>query len=102
MARRKPRAARNHAHGRPVRPAGNRRALRKKPAIKGLTDQISKLDDSDWERAVARLRDVRLLAPPDPAAPEALDAHPLVREWFGNGLEQTNGRAWRAGRQSAL
>ena len=28
---------------------------------------------------------MRLLAPPDPSAPEALDAHPLVREWFGSG-----------------
>jgi hypothetical protein len=71
-------------------------ALRAKPAIKGLTDEIVKLDDRAWRRAVAHLREVRLLAPRDSAAPDALDAHPLVREWFGERLEQTNGRAWRA------
>lgn len=48
------------------------------------------------QRAVGRLREVRLLAPPDPAAPEALDAHPLVREWFGERLRQSNEAAWKA------
>jgi TIR domain len=71
-------------------------ALRSEPAIAGLTDQIVKLDDREWQRAVARLREVRLLAPPDPAAPDALDAHPLVREWFGERLKATNEKAWRA------
>jgi tetratricopeptide (TPR) repeat protein len=72
------------------------RALRGKPAVEGLTEPIVKLDDGEWQRAVARLREVRLLAPPDPAAPEALDAHPLVREWFGERLRQTNEAAWKA------
>jgi tetratricopeptide (TPR) repeat protein len=72
------------------------RALRQKPTIPGLTDAIVDLDEGEWRRAVARLRDVRLLAPSDPSAPEALDAHPLVREWFGSRLEQTNKGAWRA------
>ena len=48
-----------------------------------------------WRRAVARLRAVRLLLPADPAEPEALDAHPLVREWFGERLRQANEAAWR-------
>ena len=39
---------------------------------------------------------MRLLAPPDPAAPDALDAHPLVREWFGERLKATNEAAWKA------
>jgi hypothetical protein len=71
-------------------------ALRAKPAIKGLTDQIVQLDNGAWQRAMARLREVRLLAPPDPAAPNALDAHPLVREWFGERMRQTNEAAWKA------
>jgi hypothetical protein len=71
-------------------------ALRRKPAILGLTDAIADLDEGGWRRAVARLRDVRLLAPPDSAASHALDAHPLVREWFGRRLEETNPEAWRA------
>jgi tetratricopeptide (TPR) repeat protein len=73
------------------------RALRQKPAIPGLTDAIVDLDETEWRRAVARLRDVRLLAPQDPVAPDAVDAHPLVREWFGQQrLERTNPEAWRA------
>jgi hypothetical protein len=71
-------------------------ALRRKPAIPGLTDAIVDLDEGAWQRAAARLRDVRLLAPQDPAAPDALDTHPLVREWFGQRLERTNPEAWRA------
>jgi hypothetical protein len=71
-------------------------ALRAKPAITGLTDQIVALDQGAWRRAVERLREVRLLAPPDPAAPDALDAHPLVREWFGERLKATNEVAWKA------
>jgi hypothetical protein len=70
-------------------------ALRRKPAIPGLTDGIVDLDETEWRRAVARLRDVSLLAPQDTSVPEALDAHPLVREWFGQRLEWTNLEAWR-------
>ena len=65
-------------------------ALRAKPVIEGLTDEIVSLDDSEWQRAVTRLREVRLLLPSDAAAPDALDAHPLVREWFGDRLKATN------------
>src|SRR5829696_5418977 len=72
------------------------RALRKKPPIKGLTDEIIELNEGAWQRAIARLREVRLLAPPDPSAPETLDTHPLVREWFGERLRQTVESAWKA------
>jgi hypothetical protein len=72
------------------------RALREAPAIDGVTGAVVALDEGAWQRAVARLREVRLLAPPDPAAPDALDAHPLVREWFGERLRQTNEAAWKA------
>ena len=71
-------------------------ALRAKPAIRGLTDAVVGLDDGAWRRAVTRLREVRLLAPLDPTAPNALDAHPLVRQWFGERLKQMNGAAWKA------
>jgi len=71
-------------------------ALRRKPAIPGLTDAIVDLDEGAWQRAIARLRDVRLLAPQDRSTPDVLDAHPLVREWFGQRLEGTNPEAWRA------
>ncbi|MGH6799314.1 MAG: hypothetical protein ACREDI_13135, partial [Roseiarcus sp.] len=71
-------------------------ALRAKPAIPGLTDALVDLSDDQWRRAAARLREVRLLAPVDPSDREALDDHPLVREWFGERLKQTNEAAWKA------
>lgn len=71
-------------------------ALRAEPAIEGLMDQIIGHDDAEWQRAVTRLREVHLLAPSDSAALDALDAHPLVREWFGERLRQTNEAAWKA------
>jgi hypothetical protein len=72
------------------------KALRAKPAIPGLTDALVDLGDEQWRRAVARVREVRLLAPVDLSDPEALDAHPLVRDWFGDRLKQTNEAIWRA------
>jgi tetratricopeptide (TPR) repeat protein len=70
-------------------------ALRSKPAIVGLSDKIVGLTDAEWHRAISRLREVRLLAPPDRSAPNALDTHPLVREWFGERLKRV-GEAWYA------
>lgn len=70
-------------------------ALRAEPAIARLTDSIVALNDDEWRRAVARLRAARLLAPPDPVSPDVLDAHPLVREWFGERLKQTDAAAWQ-------
>jgi tetratricopeptide (TPR) repeat protein len=72
------------------------KALRAEPIIGAFTDRITSLSDSDWQRAVARLRAGRLLAPLDLAAPDAIDAHPLVREWFGERLRQTQEGAWKA------
>jgi tetratricopeptide (TPR) repeat protein len=71
-------------------------ALRAKPAIAGVTDRLITMEEAAWQRAVARLRAVRLLLPADTAAPGALDAHPLVREWFGERLRQANVAAWQA------
>ena len=71
------------------------KALRRKPTIQGLTDKIVKLGEGEWQRAIARLPGVRLIAPPDPAAPDALDAHPLLREWFGERLREANEAAWK-------
>jgi hypothetical protein len=71
-------------------------ALRTNPVIDGLTNAIVGLDDAAWRSAIARLRDVRLLDPEDSLSPDALDAHPLVREWFGKRLKATSENAWRA------
>jgi hypothetical protein len=71
------------------------KALRAEPPIRGLTDALVSLSDEQWRHAVARLREVQLLAPVDPSDREALYAHPLVREWFGERLKQTNEAAWK-------
>jgi tetratricopeptide (TPR) repeat protein len=62
------------------------KALRAKPQIMGLTGTIVKLTDEEWQRAVTRLREVRLLSPSSHTAPDTLDTHPLLREWFGEKL----------------
>lgn len=49
----------------------------------------------EWQRAVARLREGRLLAPSDQSSSNTLDAHPLVREWFGERLRAQQEQAWR-------
>jgi tetratricopeptide (TPR) repeat protein len=70
-------------------------ALRGKPAIDGFSDRIIDLSDNVWREAIARLRQVRLLDPEDSSTPDAIDAHPLVREWFGERLKEGNEKAWR-------
>ena len=77
--------------------AGALDALRKKPAINGLTGRVEGLLQSDWMWAVVNLRTARLLAPPDPDEPDTLDCHPLLREYFGEKLRASNPKAWREG-----
>src|SRR5258708_31215804 len=69
-------------------------ALRRQPVIEGLTDAIVDLDEDEWQRTIVRLREAQLLAPMDSSAPEAVDAHPLIREWFGDRFKQQDRRAW--------
>ncbi len=74
--------------------------LREAPVIPRLTDRLFKsrrkpLSDRDWDRAVTKLRRARLLLERDPDKPGALDAHPLVREHFGEKLKNSNPDAWR-------
>jgi tetratricopeptide (TPR) repeat protein len=81
------------------RPAekGALEALRKEPAIAGLTDALQELKDAPWQFAVANLRDLRLLAAPDAIDPDELDCHPLLREHFGEQLKEANPAAWSEG-----
>jgi tetratricopeptide (TPR) repeat protein len=72
-------------------------ALRKEPAIDGLTDALQKMSGADWKYTVNDLRNLRLIAQEDPYDPDALDCHPLLREHFGEQLKETNPAAWREG-----
>jgi tetratricopeptide (TPR) repeat protein len=72
-------------------------AVKKKPTINGLTSELRKLSYEDWMFAVDNLRRARLLAEEDPHRPGELDCHPLVREYFGIRLKESNTVAWKKG-----
>ena len=72
-------------------------ALRKEPAIEGLTEALQKLTAADWQYSVNDLRELHLIAQEDPHEPDTLDCHPLLREHFGEQLKATNPAAWREG-----
>jgi len=72
-------------------------ALRKTPAISGLTDKLSDLDECDWQDLLGELRYIGLLAPRNNHRRDELDAHPLVREHFGGDLRSQSEEAWIVG-----
>ena len=72
-------------------------ALLKPPAIPGLTESLANLGPTEWRTILARLRRARLLAGEDPHHPGHLDAHPLVREYFGDQLRSQQTEAWKEG-----
>ncbi|MBV8278226.1 MAG: protein kinase, partial [Verrucomicrobia bacterium] len=72
-------------------------ALLKPPAIPSLTESLTGLNPSAWRTLLARLRRARLLAEEDPLQPGQLDAHPLVREYFGEQLRSQRPAAWQEG-----
>ena len=67
-------------------------ALRAEPAIPGLTDALVKLKDPQWNIALTRLSEVDLLT----VTPDAIDAHPLIREYFAKQLRDTQPAAFQA------
>jgi tetratricopeptide (TPR) repeat protein len=71
-------------------------ALRAKPPVAGLTDRLEGMTGSAWNEAVTTLRDVGLLAV-GAEGDARLDAHPLVREYFGEQLRGEQPDAWREG-----
>jgi hypothetical protein len=67
-------------------------ALRAEPAIPGLTDTLVKLKDAQWNIGLTRLGEVDLLT----VTPDAVDAHPLIREYFAKQLRDTQPTAFQA------
>jgi len=67
-------------------------ALRAEPAIPGLTDSLVKLKDPQWNIALNRLGEVDLLT----VTRDAIDAHPLIREYFAKQLRDTQPAAFQA------
>ncbi len=74
--------------------AGLVAALRQEPAIPGVTDALVDLPAPRWNLALTRLRRARLLLEADGSG--SLDAHPLVREYFGHWLREGRPAAWKA------
>jgi tetratricopeptide (TPR) repeat protein len=70
-------------------------ALRQPPAITGLTEPIVGLVEDDWNLAVTALGECGLVSVPEAGDSGTLDAHPLVREYFGKQLRQHAREAWR-------
>jgi hypothetical protein len=68
-------------------------ALRRKPVITGLTESLVGLAPRDWTIVTRRLEEIDLLTV---QADGSLDAHPLLREYFGQRLRTTQPKAWRA------
>jgi tetratricopeptide (TPR) repeat protein len=66
--------------------------LRKEP-IAGLTEGLGPGEEKRWGQAVARLVRARLVV----EQAGGLDAHPLVREHFGERLREEAPAAWQAG-----
>jgi hypothetical protein len=73
------------------------RVLLKPPAIPGLTNSLADLSPAGWRAILARLRRAGLLAGEDLHQPGQLDAHPLVREYFGDRLRSQQRVAWQEG-----
>jgi hypothetical protein len=83
-------------------------ALRRPPAMAGLTDALVGLDDDAWNGVLLRLHEAHLIQLRFPAVeagsfaprPEpcqvALDAHPLIREYFGKRLREQQPETFRA------
>jgi tetratricopeptide (TPR) repeat protein len=65
--------------------------LRAKPEIAGLTDALVNLRETPWNIALKRLGEVDLLT----VTPDAIDAHPLIREYFAKQLRETQPAAFQ-------
>ena len=81
------------------RPAdiGEIAALKAAPPIPDLTEHIHGLQEADWLRLLQKLRQDKLITHQSRRQPDLLDAHPLVREHFGQQLRETYPEAWQEG-----
>lgn len=78
-------------------------ALRKGPAIGGLSEPLINLSEAEWNVTTTRLADCGLVSLsgyqveiPTSKLATGLDAHPLLREYFAKQLREHNLPAWRA------
>lgn len=67
-------------------------ALRAEPAIPGLTESLLTLTPQQWQMALKRLCELDLLN----ETKDAVDAHPLIREYFASQLKRELPQAFAA------
>lgn len=70
-------------------------ALRREPAIPGLTEPLVGLDEDDWNITLSFLADCGIvsLQTEQSAIKSTVDAHPLIREYFAKQLREKNPEA---------
>ncbi len=68
-------------------------ALRQEPVIVGATEELVGFEEEDWNLTVSALEGLGLVLS---GVDGSLDAHPLIREYFGKGLREGNVAGWRA------
>lgn len=78
-------------------PGAALQALRVKPMVPGLNEALGTLTNGEWKQVIARLRRAGLVEAENGTDPGGVDAHPLVREHFGEVLRKENEGAWREG-----
>jgi hypothetical protein len=71
------------------------RALLTGRTIPGLTESLTNLSAGDWKTILSNLRRTKLLLGEDLQEPKYLDAHPLVRQYFGEQLRTQRPKAWK-------
>ena len=68
-------------------------AALRQPPIPGLTELWPGQTDRQWRITLARLQEIRLI---DAAPDGSIDAHPLIREYFGQQLRSRQPQAFQA------
>jgi predicted ATPase len=72
-------------------------ALRSEPAITGVTEELTRATEQEVWEAISRLRQWGLMiySGLNPESDRELDAHPLIREYFGDRMRQENQEGWK-------
>jgi len=70
-------------------------AIIHKNPVPGLSDKITDTSGSGWLTTLENLRKQKLLFKKSEHNPDTLDCHPLIREHFGEKLQQQNPNGWK-------
>jgi tetratricopeptide (TPR) repeat protein len=57
---------------------------------------LEQISQNEWLDAISDLRAVRLLSPADRSAPDNLDTHPLIRDWFSSQMQARDPSTWQS------